>query len=76
MLSLRRDPSVGPEYGQEEECLAKGSGEHGGAYIVRLPCGPTEQYIRWGGLGQLGGTRDSASACRVGAAAGLGEPGV
>ena len=32
-------------YGQPEECLAKGRGELGGAYIVRLPCGPTDRYI-------------------------------
>ena len=35
-----------PDYGQEEECIRRGSGEHGGAYIVRLPCGPTHKYVR------------------------------
>lgn len=38
-------------YGQEEECLVKGRGELGGAYIVRLPCGPTHQVM----LGAEGG---------------------
>lgn len=46
LTRLIRDPSVAPEYGEEEECLCKGRGERGGAYIVRLPCGPTEQYVR------------------------------
>ena len=41
-----RDPAVDESYGQEEECLVKGRGELGGAYIVRLPCGPTNQYVR------------------------------
>lgn len=35
-----------PSYGQPEECLVKGRGELGGAYIVRLPCGPPETYVR------------------------------
>ena len=46
LTRLIRDPGVDPEYGVEEECLAKGVGELGGAYIVRLPCGPTEVYVR------------------------------
>lgn len=33
-------------YGEPEECLVKGRGELGGAYIVRLPCGPPEAYVR------------------------------
>jgi sucrose-phosphate synthase len=37
---------VDASYGQEEECLVKGRGELGGAYIVRLPCGPPQQYVR------------------------------
>lgn len=45
LTRLIRDPRVDPEYGQEEECLARGRGDMGGAYIVRLPCGPTERYI-------------------------------
>ena len=59
---VRRDPRVDPEYGVEEECLSKGPGDLGGAYIVRLPCGPTHKYIRraaaWRsgtvGMGRLG----------------------
>ncbi|GAB4822201.1 hypothetical protein N2152v2_009247 [Parachlorella kessleri] len=46
LTRLIKDPKVDADYGVEEECIAKGSGEHGGAYIVRLPCGPTNQYIR------------------------------
>lgn len=46
LTRLIRDPKVAPEYGVEEECLARGRGERGGAYIVRLPCGPTHKYIR------------------------------
>jgi sucrose-phosphate synthase len=45
LTRLIRDPRVDPEYGIEEECIVKGRGNHGGAYIVRLPCGPTNQYI-------------------------------
>ncbi len=45
LTRLIRDPRVDSEYGVEEECIAKGRGDHGGAYIVRLPCGPTNQYI-------------------------------
>jgi sucrose-phosphate synthase len=45
LTRLIRDPRVDPEYGVEEECLVKGRGDYGGAYIVRLPCGPTAQYI-------------------------------
>jgi sucrose-phosphate synthase len=37
---------VDASYGQPEECLVKGRGELGGAYIVRLPCGPPRQYVR------------------------------
>lgn len=45
LTRLIKDPRVDSDYGQEEECLAKGSGDLGGAYIVRLPCGPTNEYI-------------------------------
>ena len=44
--SAPRDPKVDEDYGREEECLAKGMGEMGGAYIVRLPCGPVNKYVR------------------------------
>lgn len=40
-----RDPAVDPEYGVPEECLSKGRGDMGGAYIVRLPCGPRSKYV-------------------------------
>lgn len=46
LTRLIRDPAVSPDYGREEECIRRGSGEHGGAYIVRLPCGPTHKYVR------------------------------
>ncbi|PSC69593.1 Sucrose-phosphate synthase [Micractinium conductrix] len=45
LTRLIQDPSVDASYGQAEECIAKGRGELGGAYIVRLPCGPPEQYV-------------------------------
>ncbi len=41
-----KDPKVDASYGVEEECLGEGRGDLGGAYIVRLPCGPVDQYIR------------------------------
>jgi sucrose-phosphate synthase len=37
---------VDAAYGQPEERLVQGRGELGGAYIVRLPCGPTNTYVR------------------------------
>ncbi|KAL2636358.1 hypothetical protein R1flu_007837 [Riccia fluitans] len=47
------DPSVDYEYGEPTEMLTAGSydedseaGESSGAYIVRIPCGPREKYIR------------------------------
>ncbi|KAL4458202.1 hypothetical protein ABPG75_013067 [Micractinium tetrahymenae] len=46
LTRLIQDPAVDPSYGQPEECLVKGRGELGGAYIVRLPCGPPETYVR------------------------------
>ena len=33
----------------EEECILKGDGEMGGAYIVRLPAGDSDVYLRRGG---------------------------
>ena len=44
-----KDPKVAKDYGQAEECILKPEGAEndlGGAYIVRLPCGPVEQYVR------------------------------
>ena len=49
LTRLIKDPKVAKEYGQEEECILKPEGAEndlGGAYIVRLPCGPVDQYIR------------------------------
>ncbi|KAL3677566.1 hypothetical protein R1sor_027514 [Riccia sorocarpa] len=47
------DPSVDWEYGEPVEMLTTGSdgedsesGDSAGAYIVRIPCGPREKYIR------------------------------
>ena len=50
LTRLIKDPKVAKEYGQEEECILKPEGAEndlGGAYIVRLPCGPPEQYLRY-----------------------------
>ena len=45
LTRLIKDPKVDRDYGIEEECLARGTGELGGSYIVRLPCGPTHKYV-------------------------------
>jgi hypothetical protein len=50
---------VDKSYSQPEECLLGGDGDLGGAYIVRLPCGDSNDYLRCvralqGGLGGLG----------------------
>lgn len=45
LTRMIQDPAVHSDYGVAEECLAKGNGELGGSYIVRLPCGPTNKYI-------------------------------
>ena len=31
----------------EEECILKGDGEMGGAYIMRLPAGDSDIYLRY-----------------------------
>jgi sucrose-phosphate synthase len=36
---------VDASYGEPEECLVKGRGSLGGAFIVRLPCGPPTKYV-------------------------------
>ena len=48
MTRLIQDPQVDKEYGQAEECLFRpeGGGSLGGAYIIRLPCGKSEEYTR------------------------------
>lgn len=45
LTRMIKDPKVHADYGMEEECLRKGTGELGGSYIVRLPCGPTTTYV-------------------------------
>ncbi|CAM6021442.1 unnamed protein product, partial [Sphagnum balticum] len=46
------DPEVDWSYGEPTEMLSSGSnydsdgGESSGAYIVRIPCGPRDQYLR------------------------------
>lgn len=61
LTRLIKDPKVDPSYGAPLEPLTEAEGKHGGAYIVRIPCGPVDQYIRWG-LGEgwqegMGGKR-------------------
>eukprot|EP01025_Chloroclados_australasicus_P020334 TRINITY_DN2143_c0_g2_i1.p1 TRINITY_DN2143_c0_g2~~TRINITY_DN2143_c0_g2_i1.p1 ORF type:complete len:1092 (+),score=166.59 TRINITY_DN2143_c0_g2_i1:189-3464(+) len=46
LTRLIKDPKVSPDYGEAEECLLKGEGDSGGAFIVRLPCGPVDKYVR------------------------------
>lgn len=46
LTRMIKDPMVDASYGEPEECLATGQGELGGAYIVRLPCGPPDKYVR------------------------------
>ncbi|KAI3435641.1 hypothetical protein D9Q98_001699 [Chlorella vulgaris] len=45
LTRLIKDPSVDASYGEPEECLVKGRGSLGGAFIVRLPCGPPTKYV-------------------------------
>jgi hypothetical protein len=40
------DAQVDKSYSQPEECLLGGDGDLGGAYIVRLPCGDSNDYLR------------------------------
>ena len=50
LTRLIQDPKVAKSYGQEEECILKpenAENDLGGAYIVRLACGPVDQYIRY-----------------------------
>ncbi|KAK9919093.1 hypothetical protein WJX75_009336 [Coccomyxa subellipsoidea] len=48
LTRLIQDPAVDPTYGEPEEVLWKAPDDHGmgGAYIVRLPCGPPKTYLR------------------------------
>lgn len=49
LTRLIDDPKVDKSYAVPEECLVPpgSDGGMGGAYIVRLPCGPRHEYIRW-----------------------------
>lgn len=47
LTRLIKDPQVDKSYGEPEECILRSEGELGGAYIVRLACGPTEEYLRY-----------------------------
>lgn len=48
LTRLIQDPAVDSSYGEPEEVLWKAPEEKGlgGAYIVRLPCGPPKTYLR------------------------------
>lgn len=46
LTRLIRDPKVDASYGQLEEKMAEGDGSLGGAYIVRIPSGPVDVYLR------------------------------
>lgn len=46
LTRLIESSDVDKDYGQPLECIQQGEGKYGGAYIVRLPCGPSKKYIR------------------------------
>lgn len=46
LTRLIQDPSVDASYGEPEECLWAGPEPSSGAFIVRLPFGPTDKYLR------------------------------
>eukprot|EP00878_Enallax_costatus_P003956 GHUV01004177.1.p1 GENE.GHUV01004177.1~~GHUV01004177.1.p1 ORF type:complete len:1210 (+),score=383.57 GHUV01004177.1:125-3754(+) len=46
LTRLVRDPKVDASYGKLEEPLTDPTGQLGGAYIARIPCGPVNQYLR------------------------------
>ena len=46
LTRLIKDPKVDESYGVPEECILRSEGELGGAYIVRLACGPEDEYLR------------------------------
>ena len=49
LTRMIKDPKVAKDYGEPEECILKpenAENDLGGAYIVRLPCGPVDQYVR------------------------------
>lgn len=49
LTRLIKDPAVDKSYGVPEEALM-GEGERkgslGGAFIIRIPCGPVDKYVR------------------------------
>jgi hypothetical protein len=72
LTRLIRAPGVDACYGRPEEALGEAKGELGGARIVRIPCGPVDQYVRWEARGRRAGgvaLREKA-ARRLGAAEG------
>ena len=50
MTRLIQDPAVDASYGQPSEVLWRPPGEDdsglGGAHLTRLPCGPSDTYLR------------------------------
>ncbi len=52
LTRLIQDPAVDPSYGVESEALWRPPGEAedglGGAHLIRLPCGPSDTYLRCG----------------------------
>ena len=47
LTRLIKDPKVDSTYGEQEECILESEGKLGGAYIVRLACGPEKEYLRY-----------------------------
>lgn len=41
------DPVIDAEYSASEETLIHTEGLYGGAYILRIPCGSSEKYLRY-----------------------------
>ena len=50
LTRLITDPEVDTSYGVELEELVRTEGELGGAYIVRIRCGPSSTYLRYSAL--------------------------
>lgn len=46
LTRLIKDPAVDASYGEPVECILPSEGKLGGAYIVRLPCGDPNVYLR------------------------------
>ena len=47
LTRLIDSPQVDASYSEPEECILPSEGQLGGAYIVRLPCGPQDSYLRY-----------------------------